>query len=138
FGRGPAGGLTSAPTAVSGGGREVGGDAGGDEFALLGAVAQRDAAVGVARQEESGVPGGRGLDAPDAVEVADLVLRDRTRPPDDAAEDRLAAHAHRQSDLGVDGLRQRVVVQVQQFAAVDAAAERPPQYASGRGAARED
>ena len=79
-----------------------------------------------------------GLNSGNSIEVSKKILRDRARPPDDAAKDRLAAHAHRQGDFGVDYLCERLVAEIEEIAAMDAAAQGAPKNATWRGAVGED
>src|SRR5262249_31936928 len=58
------------------------------DFPLFGAVVERDAAVRVSPQEEAGVAAAALLQAADALQVAQVVLRNGPRPADDVDERR--------------------------------------------------
>src|SRR5262245_41026561 len=76
-----------------------------DLLGLSCTIVEGDAVEGVAGQEETGILRHRGLDALHAVQVAEHVLRNRSRVTDEAREDRFARHTHGEAKLGVHRLQ---------------------------------
>ncbi len=74
------------------------------------------------------MPGQTRVDPREPLEVADVVLRDRMRPADDAMEYRQGRDAHRRLQLGVNGLHQTVVVPVHHLGPMPAAAHGTQQH----------
>src|SRR5690349_4678182 len=97
---------------------------GGKAFSLLGAVVQRHAAVAVAAQKKTGMPGSACFNSTYPLGVADVVLRNRAVPADDVVQNRGRLNAQGQAEVVANRLHQPLVVPAGDFSAVPAATHR--------------
>src|SRR3954468_8275225 len=79
---------------------DITGHAAGEKDGLFGAIVKGHPVVGVPADEQAGVGGDAGLNALNALQVPDQVLRDGGRPPRDLNEGRRRRDAHRQPQFG--------------------------------------
>src|SRR5207244_1875927 len=73
---------------------------------LLGAIVEGDAVIGIAAQEEAGMAGEAGCNPGDALEMAQMVLRNGAVPADDLVIDRCGADLHGQAQLAAHAFQQ--------------------------------
>src|SRR5579884_861514 len=91
---------------------------------LLGAVIERYAVIGVASQEQARVALDSIFNPTDALDVAELILRDRLLPADKPLKDRCGRDAHRQFQFGSHGCQQTVIVPAEDIHPIPTAGHR--------------